>query len=100
MPASLPPVADVVPRLHVRDPDGWLRLAAWFVVLVAAFQILMFPFGRDQGIYALVGEGILRGQVPYRDLWDFKPPGVFLVYAFAQGIFGKSMLAPRLLEVL
>jgi hypothetical protein len=100
MPASLPPVADVVPRLQVRDPDGWLRIAAWIVVLGAAFQILMFPFGRDQGIYALIGEGILRGEVPYRDLWDFKPPGIFLVYGFAQGIFGKSMLAPRLVEVL
>jgi hypothetical protein len=100
MPASLPPVADVVPRLSVRDPDGWLRVAAWVVVIAASLQILMFPFGRDQGIYALLGEGILRGQVPYRDLWDFKPPGIFFVYAFAQGIFGKSMLAPRLVEVL
>jgi hypothetical protein len=100
MPASLPPVADVVPRLHVRDPDGWLRIAAWVVVLTAALQILMFPFGRDQGIYALVGEGILRGEVPYRDLWDFKPPGIFFVYGLAQGIFGKSMLAPRLVEAL
>jgi hypothetical protein len=100
MPASLPPVADVVPRLKVTDPDGWLRVAAWVVVILAALQILMFPFGRDQGIYALIGEGILRGQVPYRDLWDFKPPGIFLVYGFAQGIFGKSMLAPRLVEVL
>lgn len=100
MPASLPPVADVVPRLQVRDPDGWLRIAAWVVVVAAALQILMFPFGRDQGIYALVGEGMLRGQVPYRDLWDFKPPGIFLVYGLAQGIFGKSMLAPRLVEAL
>jgi hypothetical protein len=100
MPASMPPVADVVPRLQVRDPDGWLRIAAWVVVLGAAFQILMFPFGRDQGIYALIGEGILRGEVPYRDLWDFKPPGIFFVYGLAQGVFGKSMLAPRLVEVL
>jgi hypothetical protein len=100
MPASLPPVADVVPRLHVRDPDAWLRLSALAVVAFSAFQILLFPFGRDQGIYALVGEGILKGLVPYRDLWDFKPPGIFFVYALAQGLFGKSMFAPRMLEVL
>jgi len=100
MPASLPPVADVVPRLHVRDPDAWLRAAAWGVIALAAFQILLFPFGRDQGIYALIGEGILKGLVPYRDLWDFKPPGIFFVYALGQGIFGKSMFAPRLVEVL
>src|SRR5688572_24665157 len=97
--SSVPPAAEVVPRLQVRDPDAWLRLACWIVVGLSALQILVFSFGRDQGIYALVGEGILRGQVPYRDLWDFKPPGIFFVYAFAQGLFGKSMLAPRVVEV-
>jgi hypothetical protein len=98
--SSMPPAADVVPRLQVRDPDAWLRATCFVVVALAALQILVFSFGRDQGIYALVGEGILRGKLPYRDLWDFKPPGIFFVYALAQGIFGKSMLAPRLLEVL
>jgi hypothetical protein len=97
---SLPPAVDVVPRLHVRDPDVWLRAVAWTVIVLAAIQILVFSFGRDQGIYAVVGEGILAGKVPYKDLWDFKPPGIFFVYALAQALFGKSMLAPRLLEVL
>ena len=103
MPASVPPAAEaeeLVPRLSVRDPDAWLKAAAFVVVGFAALQILLFPFGRDQGIYALVGEGLLHGKLPYRDLWDFKPPGIFFVYALAQGLFGKSMLAPRLLEVL
>jgi len=98
--SSLPPAAEIVPRLQVRDPDAWLRAAALVTTVLAALQILLFPFGRDQGIYALVGEGILHGKVPYRDLWDFKPPGIFFIYALAQGLFGKSMLAPRLLEVL
>jgi hypothetical protein len=86
--------------LHVRDPDAWLRAVAYAVVAFSALQILLFSFGRDQGIYALVGEGLLHGKLPYRDLWDFKPPGIFFVYALAQGLFGKSMLAPRLVEVL
>jgi len=99
--SSVPPAAEeLVPRLQVRDPDAWLRAAAFAVVAFSALQILLFSFGRDQGIYALVGEGLLHGKLPYRDLWDFKPPGIFFVYAFAQALFGKSMLAPRLLEVL
>ncbi len=97
-PPSRPP-ADVVPRLTVRDPDAGLRVASWFVVAFACLQILTFSFGRDQGIYALVGEGPAHGQLPYRDLWDFKPPGIFFIYGLAQGLLGKSMLAPRLLEV-
>jgi hypothetical protein len=99
--SSVPPAAaEVVPRLHLRDPDAWLRLFACLVIAFSAAQVLALSFGRDQGIYAMVGEGMVRGEVPYRDLWDFKPPGIFLVYGVAQGIFGKSMLAPRLLEVI
>jgi dolichyl-phosphate-mannose-protein mannosyltransferase len=99
--SSVPPAAEeIVPRLQVRDPDAWLSGAALLVVGFCALQILLFPFGRDQGIYALVGEGLLHGKLPYRDLWDFKPPGIFFVYGLAQGLFGKSMLAPRLVEVL
>jgi hypothetical protein len=102
MPSSSlpPPAAEVVPRLDVRDPDLWLRGIAWTVIIGSCLLILTFAFGRDQGIYALVGEGILQGKVPYKDLWDFKPPGVFFVYALAQGVFGKNMMAPRLVEVL
>ena len=93
------PTAAASPRLRVRDPDAWLASAAWLVVGLCALQILLFSFGRDQGIYALVGDGILRGKLPYRDLWDFKPPGIFFVYSFAQALFGRTMIAPRVLEV-
>ena len=95
-----PPSAEVVPRLSIRDPDAWLSWVAWLVIALSAIQILTFSFGRDQSIYALVGDGVLHGKMPYRDLWDFKPPGIFLVYALAQGLFGRGMVAIRLLEVL
>ena len=95
-----PPSAEVVPRLQVRDPDAWLSWVAWSVIAFSALQILTFSFGRDQSIYAVVGEGVLHGKMPYRDLWDFKPPGIFLVYALAEALFGRGMVAIRLLEVL
>ena len=83
----------------MRDPDAWLRFAAWLVVVFAAANIAVFSFGRDQGIYALLGDGLLHGKLPYRDLWDFKPPGIYFVYAIAQALFGKTMLAVRLVEI-
>ena len=94
-----PPPAEVVPRLHIRDPDVWLAWVSWAVIAFCAIEILTFSFGRDQGIYALVGDGVVHGKMPYRDVWDFKPPGIFLVYALAQALFGRSMIAIRLLEV-
>lgn len=100
--SSIPPpasAADVVPRQRVADPDFWLAAACWILVAFSCLQVLAFSFGRDHGIYALVGEGILHGQLPYRDLWDFKPPGIFVIFAAAQALLGKSMLSIRLLEV-
>jgi hypothetical protein len=95
-----PPSAEVVPRLHIRDPDAWLGWVAWAVIAFCSLQILTFSFGRDQGIYAVVADGILHGKMPYKDIWDFKPPGIFLVYALAQALFGRAMVSIRLLEVI
>lgn len=97
---SVRPPADVVPRFAVRDPDQWLAIVCWLVVGFASLSILLYSFGRDQGIYAVVADVMLKGGMPYRDAWDFKPPGIFLTYALAQGLFGKSMLSIRVLEVL
>ncbi len=80
------------------DADMWLGVLGVAGLAFAVLQILMFSFGRDQGIYAVVAGGLLEGKMPYRDLWDFKPPGIYLVYAAAEVLFGKSMLAPRWLE--
>lgn len=96
---SVRPQAEVVPRLAVRDPDQWLALVCWLVIGCSGLSILLYSFGRDQGIYAVVADTIVKGGMPYRDAWDFKPPGIFLTYGLAQALFGKSMLAIRLLEV-
>ncbi|MCB9590792.1 MAG: glycosyltransferase family 39 protein [Polyangiaceae bacterium] len=82
------------------DFGRYLEIACWIVIGLSALQILMFSFGRDQGIYALVASGVVKGQMPYRDLWDFKPPGVFLIYGLAELLFGKAMWGVRILEVM
>ena len=53
-----------------RDPDVWLARAAWAIVTLSLLQILLFGFGRDQGIYAVVGDSMLSGKMPYRDAWE------------------------------
>jgi hypothetical protein len=92
--------AETPSRARARpSADVWLSWIAWGVVGLSALQILLFGFGRDQSIYAVVGDGLLAGRMPYRDLWDFKPPGIFLVFAFAEALFGKAMVSIRLVEV-
>lgn len=85
-------------RNAARRPEFWLAAFCTLTVVWAASQLLFFGFGRDQSIYALVGRGILEGDMPYRDRWDFKPPGIFLLYAFAEAVFGPVMWGPRVLE--
>jgi hypothetical protein len=69
--------------------------AAWLLV-----ELTRFEYGLDQGIYGAVAEVMHAGGVPYRDAWDFKPPGVFFVYSAARSLFGEGMRAVRVLEAL
>ncbi|MFO0661794.1 MAG: hypothetical protein U0165_18475 [Polyangiaceae bacterium] len=49
--------------------------------IMLLLQLCLFQYGRDQGIYAVVADAMRQGLAPYRDAWDFKPPGIFLIYA-------------------
>lgn len=51
------------------------------------------PIGPDQGIMAVIGEGILNGKIPYRDFWEMASPAIFFTYALMFKIFGVSMAA-------
>jgi hypothetical protein len=67
---------------------------------VLLFQLLLFHYGRDQGIFAVVADFLVRGEVPYRDVWDFKTPGIYFFYALARMLLGASMPSIRILEVI
>jgi len=85
-------------RTALSKPRAWLSVACVAVIGLGLAQILLFSFGRDQSIYAQVASTVLDGGMPYRDAWDFKPPGIFLVYALAEALLGKSMASVRVLE--
>ncbi len=61
-----------------------------FVVRLAAFTE---PLGPDQGVYATIGWGMQRGLALYRDLWEQKPPGIYLMYRLAFALFGTGVHA-------
>ncbi|WP_438023831.1 glycosyltransferase family 39 protein [Sorangium sp. So ce233] len=69
------------------------------VIAFLLLQILTYGYGRDQGIYAMVARAVLDGGMPYRDAFDFKPPGIFLIYALARALFGPAQWGIRVLEV-
>lgn len=39
------------------------------------------PFEMDEGAHAYMGWGMLQGLVPYRDMYNGKPPGIYALHA-------------------
>ncbi len=78
--------------------DAGLLLAILVVVTLIALPTLTYPLGRDQGEFATIGRGILHGQVPYKDLWNPKPPAVFYIYALAIQLLGQTAPAIRAID--
>lgn len=71
-----------------RQPAAFVpwRAAAFFVLV--ALLLRMWLFGNpvvhiDEQFYLLMGDRMLSGTLPYVDIWDRKPIGLFLIYAFA-----------------
>lgn len=77
---------------------GWILFS--LLLLVFALPSLWAPFDGDQALFFVSGEKLLRGDVLYRDIVDLKPPLIYFLYAAAIGIFGESVLAVRLIELL
>lgn len=77
--------------------------AALFVVLLAL--VLRAPFFTvdvidwDESTFILMGDAWARGALPYTELWDNKPPLCFAPFAVSQLLWGKSIVAVRLLGV-
>lgn len=98
-----PPAKGEAPPTRDLTVERVLTLATWLSLLVivgSAALVLTFDYGRDQAIYALVAREMLDGKMPYRDAFDFKPPGVFIVYALTRALFGGGQGAIRIVEVL
>lgn len=69
-------------------------------VLVLGSSSIFYPFGRDQGEYAAIAVEASQGKVVYRDVFNVKPPLTHVVHGMALVLFGHSMLAIRLLDLI
>lgn len=60
-----------------------------------------FPVSlRDSGVFLYVGWRILNGELPYRDVWDHKPPIIFYIDALGSAISNNSRWGIWIIEVL
>lgn len=50
----------------------------------------------DELTYFIMGKSIVSGYLPYRDFWDLKPIGIYLLHAITLSVFDYSILTLRL----
>lgn len=74
----------------------WQTRIGILLILVLALPTLLYPYGRDQAMFAYVGAVWREGGLPYRDAWDVKLPGIYAAYA----LVGGASWGPRLLDLL
>lgn len=58
------------------------------------------PMGMDQGLFACFGRWVGEGLLPYRDIWDSKPPAMLFTFPVAFALFGTSVGALWTFEAL
>lgn len=81
-----------------RDPLP-LLVAATAALLIAPFFRVVVWLG-DEGILLGAAQRILDGGVPYRDFFEFLPPGGILIVTGWLAVAGRSLAAARSLEAL
>jgi hypothetical protein len=53
----------------------------------------------DAGVFASIGMAVSRGAVPYRDLWDHKPPAIYYIDALLFRVFAARPWDTHLIEM-
>jgi len=72
----------------------WRYLSPLVLVILSSFIAIMRlytydePVERDIGNHAVIAHEILQGRKLYSDLWDSKPPAIFVTYAIADVLVG------------
>jgi 4-amino-4-deoxy-L-arabinose transferase-like glycosyltransferase len=77
------------------------RFRPYMLVLLMAALVLTWilrmnfwgqPFEMDEGAYGYMGWGMLNGLVPYKDMYDQKPPGIFVLNSLVFLLFEPTAL--------
>ena len=76
-----------------------------FLFVALAFAIRCAVFGNpviqiDEQFYLLVGDRMWHGLMPYVDIWDRKPVGLFLIYAAIRAVGGEGIYQYQIVATL
>ena len=75
----------------------WTLLFA--VVLLGVRAWFLAYEGWDESTFIILASHFLDGNLPYLDLFEIKPPGIFFALAGVMSIFGEDLLTVRLFSI-
>jgi 4-amino-4-deoxy-L-arabinose transferase-like glycosyltransferase len=78
---------------------SWI-VVIFFLILVCILRISTFfqsVIDWDESVYLLMSKSMLDGNLPYTQVWDHKPPGIYLLFSLSQIVFGQSVISIRIL---
>ncbi len=106
-------VADLpIPRAKARSAGapaerplpGWIVAACLGLIACAlAVRILFFvdrEVGADEMTFALVGQAVLSGHLPYSLAFDNKPAGLYYVFSASELLFGQGYFAVQVVSII
>ena len=67
-----------------------------FVIVLLGVQLWYLDFVKgDESTFIIMGSHVLEGHLPYLELFDIKPPGIYFALAGVMSVFGENLLAVR-----
>jgi hypothetical protein len=87
-------------RTFLAVPGRRLDLLCATLAVCYALPALFYPHGNDQALHWYVGQGILRGELPFVGAISAKPVGIFVVHALSSLLFGPGQAAIRVADLL
>ncbi len=77
--------------------DCWFILATLFIFFLLRLPSLIEPYWYgDEGIYQVIGLALRSGRLLYTDIWDNKPPLLYILYA----LFSSDQFSLRAVSIL
>lgn len=92
--AALPAPRLIPLRAKLSAAGALVAVAIFLFLLILRFGQFGNPIaGLDEQFYLLVGDRMWQGALPYIDIWDRKPAGLFLLYAAIRALPGDGVVA-------
>jgi 4-amino-4-deoxy-L-arabinose transferase-like glycosyltransferase len=82
-----------VAKKKAKHIDYYLIALGAVIVFISfiRFGLINIPLERDEGEYAYFGKLILEGIAPYKEAYNMKLPGTYVMYALIMALFGKTI---------